>query len=216
MRALRRRSQLEYRGRPKRRPPAQTWRFGMTEMADSSAAMPAVSPCGVSGYGSALSDASGGGTDGGTAPDFPVPPSITLPKGGGAIRGIGEKLTANPITGTASLSVPIATSPGRAGFGPQLVLTYDSGEGNGPFGSGWGLTLPAISHNPDLPRRPERPDPRSGKGGLCRHHIRSAAILILDPVKNNVPGLQPKFRCGLAMLISRREVGCPHAAVLMT
>ena len=35
------------------------------------------------------------------------------------------------------MSVPIATSPGRAGFGPQLSLCYDSGSGNGPFGFGW-------------------------------------------------------------------------------
>lgn len=30
-------------------------------------------------------------------------PSISLPKGGGAIRGIGEKFSANPVTGTGSL-----------------------------------------------------------------------------------------------------------------
>ena len=65
------------------------------------------------------------------------PPAITLPKGGGAIRGIGEKFAANPVTGTGSMTVPIATSPGRAGFGPQLSLSYDSGAGNGPFGFGW-------------------------------------------------------------------------------
>ena len=39
-------------------------------------------------------------------------PSISLPKGGGAIRGIGEKFAANPVTGTGSLTVPIAASPG--------------------------------------------------------------------------------------------------------
>jgi hypothetical protein len=50
-------------------------------------------------------------------------PSITLPKGGGAIRGIGEKFAANPVTGTGSMTVPIATSPGRSGFGPQLSLS---------------------------------------------------------------------------------------------
>src|SRR5256885_13470941 len=72
-------------------------------------------------------------------------PIISLPKGGGAIRGIGEKFAANPATGTGSLSVPIATSPGRSGFGPQLSLTYDSGSGNGPFGFGWSLSLPAIT-----------------------------------------------------------------------
>ena len=40
-------------------------------------------------------------------------PSISLPKGGGAIRGIGEKFSANPVTGHGSLTVPIQTSPGR-------------------------------------------------------------------------------------------------------
>ena len=76
-------------------------------------------------------------------------PAIGLPKGGGAIRGIGEKFAANPVTGTGSMTVPIATSPGRNGFGPQLSLGYDSGAGNGPFGFGWGLSLPAITRKTD-------------------------------------------------------------------
>ncbi len=76
-------------------------------------------------------------------------PQVSLPKGGGAIRGMGEKFTANPVTGTGSLSVPIATSPGRSGFGPQLGLSYDSGSGNGPFGIGWSLSLPSISRRTD-------------------------------------------------------------------
>jgi len=82
------------------------------------------------------------------------PPAINLPKGGGAIRGIGEKFAANPVTGTGSMTVPIATSPGRSGFGPQLSLSYDSGSGNGPFGFGWSLSLPSITRKTDkgLPR----------------------------------------------------------------
>ena len=81
-------------------------------------------------------------------------PSISLPKGGGAIRDIGEKFDANPVTGTGSLTVPIATSPGRSGFGPQLSLSYDSGGGNGPFGIGWHLSPPSITRKTDkgLPR----------------------------------------------------------------
>jgi RHS repeat-associated protein len=80
--------------------------------------------------------------------------SISLPKGGGAIRGIGEKFAANPVTGTGSMTVPIATSPGRSGFGPQLSLSYDSGSGNGPFGIGWQMSLPNITRKTDkgLPR----------------------------------------------------------------
>jgi RHS repeat-associated protein len=81
-------------------------------------------------------------------------PQISLPKGGGAIRGIGEKFAASPVTGTGSISVPIATSPGRSGFGPELSLSYDSGAGNGPFGFGWSLSLPQITRKTDkgLPR----------------------------------------------------------------
>src|SRR6267142_6746329 len=76
-------------------------------------------------------------------------PQVSLPKGGGAIKGIGEKFAANPVTGTGSISVPIAPSPGRSGFGPQLSLSYDSGAGNGPFGFGWSLALPAIARKTD-------------------------------------------------------------------
>lgn len=72
-------------------------------------------------------------------------PKVELPKGGGAISGIGEKFAANPVTGTGTMSVPIATSPGRAGFGPQLSLSYDSGSGNGIFGFGWSLSMPSIT-----------------------------------------------------------------------
>src|SRR5215831_15251828 len=77
------------------------------------------------------------------------PPAIVLPKGGGAIRGMGEKFTANTVTGTGTLRVPLATSPGRASFGPQLSLAYDSGAGNGPFGFGWSLALSAITRKTD-------------------------------------------------------------------
>ena len=72
------------------------------------------------------------------------PPAISLPKGGGAIRGIGEKFSVNPVTGTTSFSIPIFTSPGRSGFFPKLSLSYDSGAGNGPFGLGWKLSIPSI------------------------------------------------------------------------
>src|SRR5437660_10125368 len=86
-------------------------------------------------------------TDAGTKP--PSLPTISLPRGGGAIRGIGEKFASNPVTGTGSSTVPIAVSPGRSGFGPQLSLSYDSGAGNGPFGMGWGLSRPSITRKTD-------------------------------------------------------------------
>ncbi|MEO7594156.1 MAG: SpvB/TcaC N-terminal domain-containing protein, partial [Byssovorax sp.] len=87
----------------------------------------------------------------------PVP---ALPKGGGAIQGIGEKFAANPVTGTASLQIPLATSPGRGGFQPSLALSYDSGAGNGPFGVGWHLSIPQITRKTDkgLPRYKDAED----------------------------------------------------------
>lgn len=82
------------------------------------------------------------------------PPAVSLPKGGGAVRGIGEKFSANPVTGTGAMSIPIALSPGRGGFGPKLALNYDSGAGQSVFGLGWNLAFPSIVRKTDkgLPR----------------------------------------------------------------
>jgi hypothetical protein len=81
-------------------------------------------------------------------------PAVSLPTGGGAIRDIGEKFGVGLATGTGSLTIPLASSPGRSGFGPSLSLSYDSGAGNGPFGFGWRLSTPAITRRTDkgLPR----------------------------------------------------------------
>ncbi len=80
--------------------------------------------------------------------------AISLPKGGGAVKGIGETFQPNLFTGTGDFSVPIATSPGRAGFGPQLKLQYSTGNGNGPFGLGWDLSIPVVTRKTEkgLPR----------------------------------------------------------------
>jgi RHS repeat-associated protein len=45
-------------------------------------------------------------------------------------------------------------SAGRSGVTPRLGLGYDSGAGNGPFGLGWTLSLPAIARKTDkgIPR----------------------------------------------------------------
>jgi hypothetical protein len=106
-------------------------------------------------------------------------PVVSLPKGGGAIQGIGEKFAANPVTGTGSLTVPIATSPGRSGFGPQLSLSYDSGSGNGPFGFGWSLSLPAITRKTD-------------KGPPKYHDTAESDVYVLSGAE--VKGAQTQFR----------------------
>jgi hypothetical protein len=84
-----------------------------------------------------------------TSKSYTSGPAISLPKGGGAIRGIDEKFSVNPATGTGSLSVPIFTTPGRSDFYPKLSLSYDSGAGNGPFGLGWSLSVPSITRKTD-------------------------------------------------------------------
>jgi hypothetical protein len=106
------------------------------------------------------------------------PPAVSLPKGGGAIKGIGEKFATNPVTGTSSMSVPIATSPGRAGFGPQLSLTYDSGSGNGPFGFGWSFSSPSIMRKTD-------------KGLPQYNDAEESDVFILSGSEDLVPVLQP-------------------------
>jgi len=62
---------------------------------------------------------------------------------------VGETFTVNGATGTGALAIPIALSSGRGDVSPQLTLTYDSGAGNGPFGMGWTLSLPAITRKTD-------------------------------------------------------------------
>jgi RHS repeat-associated protein len=120
------------------------------------------------------------------------PPSLSLPKGGGAIRGLGEKFAANPVTGTGSMTVPIATSPGRSGFGPQLSLTYDSAAGNGPFGLGWSLSLPSISRKTDK--------------GLPRYTLESD-VFILSGVEDLVPTLVERNGTWAEETVPPRTVG---------
>lgn len=75
-------------------------------------------------------------------------PSIALPKGGGAIRGIDEKFSVNSVNGTASFSIPLPFSPAR-GLSPSLSLSYNSGNGNGIFGLGWNIGHSSIKRKTD-------------------------------------------------------------------
>ncbi|MFO0612370.1 MAG: SpvB/TcaC N-terminal domain-containing protein [Polyangiaceae bacterium] len=76
-------------------------------------------------------------------------PSMELPKGGGAIRGIGETFNVNAATGTGSFGVPLPLSPSPRGPTPELALSYDSGSGNSVFGLGWSVSVPAITRKTD-------------------------------------------------------------------
>ena len=74
--------------------------------------------------------------------------TISTPQGGGALHGIGETFSPDLHTGTGNFTVPIALPPGRNGFQPQLNLVYSTGNGNGPFGLGWSLSIPASAGRP--------------------------------------------------------------------
>lgn len=88
-------------------------------------------------------------TDGGKTKSNAIQvPSIALPKGGGAIKGIDEKFSVNAVNGTASFSIPLPFSPAR-GASPSLSLSYNSGAGNGIFGLGWNISLPSIKRKTD-------------------------------------------------------------------
>ena len=71
-------------------------------------------------------------------------PSLTLPKGGGALKGIDEKFIVNAVNGTNAMAVSLPVAPARSGFSPSLSLNYSSGFGNGPFGLGWTIGVPSI------------------------------------------------------------------------
>ena len=74
---------------------------------------------------------------------------VTLPKGGGALTGLGEMVRPNPFNGAATFSIPVPVSPCR-GFEPTLSLDYASTLGNGLFGIGFALALPTIARRSSL------------------------------------------------------------------
>ena len=69
---------------------------------------------------------------------------ISLPQGGGALQGLGEKFSPDLYTGTGNFTVPIALPPGRGDIQPELQLVYSTGTGNTAFGLGWGLSIPGV------------------------------------------------------------------------
>ncbi|RQQ03499.1 SpvB/TcaC N-terminal domain-containing protein [Burkholderia stagnalis] len=69
---------------------------------------------------------------------------VALPKGGGAIQGIGANFQNGGFTGAAAFSVPIPVTSCRGGA-PDVTLQYRSGSGNGLYGLGFDIGLPAIT-----------------------------------------------------------------------
>jgi RHS repeat-associated protein len=77
------------------------------------------------------------------------PNAISLPKGPGAVEGLGESFQPHLNTGTASTALPLKLPPGTAGHSPVLNLEYEGGSANGPLGFGWMLPMPCIQRRSD-------------------------------------------------------------------
>ena len=75
----------------------------------------------------------------------------------------------------ASMTVPIATSPGAPGSARSSQLSYDSGSGNGPFGFGWSLS-PAGDH------------PQDRQGLAAYRDAEESDVFILSGAEDLVPG----------------------------
>jgi hypothetical protein len=119
-------------------------------------------------------------------------PEVTLPKSGGAIRGLGEKFSVVSATGTANLSVPLPL--GAARMTPQLALAYDSGAGNGTFGFGWSLGTPVIRRKTDR--------------GLPQYDdVGESDVYILSGAEDLVPVLDAK---GARTVVPRKVFGVDY------
>ncbi len=78
-----------------------------------------------------------------------APSAISLPKGPGAIEGLGESFQPRLNTGTAAYGINLSVPAGTAGRQPSLKLSYEGGGGNGVLGYGWSLPLPMIQRRTD-------------------------------------------------------------------
>ena len=108
------------------------------------------------------------------------------------------------MTGSASLEVPLPFPPGRGRLTPSLSLSYDSGAGNGVFGIGWSLSLPAIRRKTDkqLPRYRDATTSDtfvlSGFEDLVP--VGSPITVVESSVSYSVQRYQPRIESGFALI----------------
>ena len=89
--------------------------------------------------------------------------------------------------------------PGRNGFQPDLSLVYSTGNGNGPFGLGWGLSIPGVS--------------RKTSKGIPRYDDTTDVFILsgaedLVPVFGELPGemrYRPRTEGLFALITFRRD-----------
>lgn len=75
--------------------------------------------------------------------------TLSLPKGGGAMQGLGTAFEADLNTGTGGYSIPLDAPAGPNGIQPRVALRYHSAAGNGPFGMGWTMGMVAVARKVD-------------------------------------------------------------------
>lgn len=145
--------------------------------------------------------ASGGANGNDSSPFYKSQaPTIELPKGGGAIKGIDEKFSVNAVNGTTSLEIPLPITPGRGDFSPKLSVQYNSGGGNSEFGQGWGLSLPSIQRKTDkkLPEYKDYNDSDvfllAGAEDLVPHYIGEELDVIYPEKENTSPAPNTVYR----------------------
>lgn len=92
-------------------------------------------------------------------------PGVSLPKGGGAVKGLGEPFSPQSFNGAGGMQVPLPATEAR-GLEPGLSLDYSSSAGNGPFGLGFHLGLALVQRKADhgVPRY-DGTDAFQGPGG---------------------------------------------------
>lgn len=75
-------------------------------------------------------------------------PSISLPKGEGALNGFDEKVSVYAVNGMADFSMPLPAYPGRRVVTLNSV-SYNSGGGNSFFDLKWNLNIESIKRKTD-------------------------------------------------------------------
>lgn len=73
-----------------------------------------------------------------------ITPKLSMPKGGGTVRGVDENFSADAFTGTANFNIPVQLPQARA-MTPAMNISYSSGSGNGLLGIGFSINQPAVS-----------------------------------------------------------------------
>ena len=117
-----------------------------------------------------------------------TPQALSLPSGEASISGMGESFQPLLTTGAASMSVPIALPPGRAGVQPSLAFSYLSTAGNGIMGIGWIVSIPFIARQTDK--------------GMPRYDNRSLDRFIYNGGEEIVPVATPSETLDCRMSIS--------------